>query len=879
MRKKLTRATARGLWFEHGLPLLLFASLSVAFSWPTIRHFTTSITSSGTDARHLLWTLWHWKEALLGREPWYYTQLLFYPLGITLLTHATGPLQAVLATPFWLWGPEAAYNGALLTGLCLTGYLMYLLARSLGLRRGVALFAGVVLATAEIPLSAQWGHVSKTFLGLLPLALLTVLQAVNPRRSRWWAGATACVLLLALLHSGWQFVLAAAGVGFFGLAGLLSADRVQRTLVWRRLALLAVCSAALVGPLLLAILDAASNPAITVDFNVYSLTYQPDAIEFVLPSRLSRLFGSAAVQFLQSRGITWSIETTVSLTWTGIALALLALVRGDRRARLWWLFAAVIIILSLGPRLKVLGRTHYTEYGLPIIMPYAILTALPGFQFMRTPGRFMMIGFVGWGVVASYGLAWLTRRLPRKRQWVIALAIALVLIETWPAPWPSEELQPVPEFYQRIAEDREVYGVFDLPIEPQPNYWYAYYASDYQMFQMTHRKGIAAGYLSRIYDQHPIFPHLFSTAGVPADVLANGRPLDPHANFLYELARHNYRYVVWHKPRQGSADSVLNSFDQQDTRALVQAVFGEQPPLLEDEWATVYPVAPLTDAAAPTLAIELGNNWHEREGEWRWASSPATLKVTSPRRQPALLHITPGAMHSPVSSSGAGTHGVLTVQSHGGFAATVEMAIDQAASLPVELVPGVQTITLTLAAGNFRPLDYGEADPRALSFSIRSIDLRTLDHSALPADITVDGQAQDGGGEPILAAYGAGWYEYEPDVGRWGKSPAELWVYSAAARPIEWRVSLRSLYAPGSPDAQGEEGTIQVLHDGEATPGITLRGGQPGMTALTLHEGWNRVVLWLEAGSFRPSELAPGTGDDRQLSFALTGIDIVTTDR
>jgi glycosyltransferase involved in cell wall biosynthesis len=250
--KKLTRATARSLWFEHGLPLLLFASLSVAFSWPTIRHFTTSITSAGTDARHLLWTFWHWKEALLGREPWYYTQLLFYPLGITLLTHATGPLQAVLATPFWLCGPEAAYNGALLTGLCLTGYFMYLLARSLGLSRGVALFAGVVLATAEIPLSAQWGHVSKTFLGLLPLALLTVLQAVNPRRSRWWAVATACVLLLALLHSGWQFVLASGGVGFFGLAGLLSVDRVQRPLVWRRLALLAVSSAVLVGPLLLA---------------------------------------------------------------------------------------------------------------------------------------------------------------------------------------------------------------------------------------------------------------------------------------------------------------------------------------------------------------------------------------------------------------------------------------------------------------------------------------------------------------------------------------------------------------------------------------------------------------------------------------------------
>jgi hypothetical protein len=687
------------------------------------------------------------------------------------------------------------------------------------------------------------------------------------------------VLLLTLLYSGWQFVLAAGGVGFFALVGLLAADRTDRPLVWQRLGLLAISSIVLVGPQLMAVANASSNPAITVDFNVYSFGYQPDVVEFLLPSHYSRLFGPTTIRYLLAHRIGWSIETTVSLTWTGITLALLALTRADRRARRWLVFTLMIMLLSLGPTLKVLGRTHYTEYGLPILLPYAVLTALPVLSFMRTPGRFMMMGFVGWSVVVTHGLAWLTQRLPKRRNLITMLAIALVLIETWPSAWPSEELQPVPAFYQRIAQDQELYGVFDLPIKPQPNYWYAYFASDYQMFQMTHRKGIASGYLSRVYDQHPIFPHLFSTAGVPADVLTNGQPLDRHANFQYELARRNYRYVVWHKPREGSPESVLSSSDQEETRAFVEEVFGQQPPLEDDELVTVYAVAPTTDAATPTLTMELGENWHEREAAWRWAASPATLKVTSPRQQAALLHITPASMHSPVSSTGADTSGVLTVQSHSGFAATVAIVMDQPASLPVELVPGVQTITVTLAAGNFRPLDYGKADPRSLSFSMCRIDLRTADHIALPTDILLDGQAQEGSGEGMAAVYGAGWYNLEPGVGRWAKSPADLWVYSSEARPIELRVALRTLYAPGSPNAQSEEGAIQVVHDGESMGGLVLRAGQPGGTQLTLHRGWNRVLLWLEAGSFRLSDLEPDSADARELSFAVTGIDVVTTGR
>jgi hypothetical protein len=43
---------------------------------------------------------------------------------------------------------------------------------------------------------------------------------------------------------------------------------------------------------------------------------------------------------------------------------------------------------------------------------------------------------------------------------------------------------------------------------------------------------------------------------------------------------------------------------------------------------------------------------------------------------------------------------------------------------------------------------------------------------------------------------------------------------------------------------------------------------------LLLQPGWNDVKLALAAGSFRPIDVQPETGDSRVLSFALEGLNI-----
>lgn len=698
-------------WKQHGIALLWYAFLSILLSWPLLPHFAERLPGEGADPRHNLWILWHTKEVIFGRQPLFFAPLLFYPRGISLLTHGLGPVTGILALPFWIWGPEAAHNGTILASFTLTGYCMYLLARGLGFGRSIALFAGTMLLASPLCLAGLLGHITKIFLGGLPLFLLTLHYTLQPRRSHWWAGAAALALILVLLHSGYQFVFAGLSLGFFVGAAWLSANKPDYWTLFKRTTLLTVSASALVLPLLVAILLTARDPALSIDRNQVSADFDIDLLHFLLPPFFSQSSGDWTQQVYAVYGLKTHIDAAVSLAWIGLVLCLITLLFGDRLARRWFLFTLICILLSLGPSLRVAGKTAFTEYNLPIILPYAFVTMLPGLEFIRLPTRFMMMGFVGFGITASYGLALLTRqRTPLQRHLIVLLAITLVLWENWPQPWRMIDLPPVPTFYQQIAGENEDYGVFDLPISPDTELTGSYIVSSaqYQLYQMTHHKGIASGYISRGYRKHPLFADVIDRSDYRTNMTLNGQS-SIGTSIYQRLVQNHYRYVVWHKTLYP------HMAGEQAARDFLEAVFPQRSPMVDDAQVQVYEVLP-----APAHAIlDEGRNWSQSEESWRWATSPASLVITAPSPQPVSLQIVPATIYDPQSPTGFGNWALLTVQSGDTFSTTVEIIADQMTTIPLMLQAGTQEITLTLPAGNFRA-----PDGRMLSFAIRSINLQ-----------------------------------------------------------------------------------------------------------------------------------------------------------
>jgi hypothetical protein len=729
-RRRLAR-----LGRHHGWPLLLYFVISLGLTWPLVRDFTTrTIGVNHADPRHSLWMLWHGLQWLEGRDGFTTSRLVYAPHGTSLLTDGVGPLSGIVSVPFWILGPAAAYNGVVFMGIWLTAYCMYVLARALGLGVTVAFFAGVVYQLTPIHLAGVFIHLEKTFIGFLPLTILVLLRALDPGRTLRWMLAVGLVTLAVALHSGYQLVYAAVSLVFWTLASVWMTAPANRRKMIGRATLTTLCVVACTAPILLAI--ARASQAVQVRVNVMSPYFAPDVVQLFLPSFYHRHY-SLVRDHLDSwhiapiavgRPDAWagpSWETAVTIPLTALVLSAIALWRMPRLTRPWAAFALVGLVLMLGPTLRIFGDTRFTPFGVPIIMPYAVLVSLPGLSFMRTPGRFGMMAWVGIAMVAAEGLRRLMQRWPRRANVLAVGATIIVLVEGWPVSWPQASLQQVPDFYRELARDRATYAVLDLPAayasQPCDGCW-AEVASIYQMYQIVHRKAIAWGYFSHTDAENLVSPLRALVSRHPfeaPELRVNGASPDVGAAIRAVLVRGGFRYIVWHK-------TILQQFgkaeDDRLTGRFISQIFGPGVlPMRDDAMVRVYALPP--SPAVSTLTASVGDNWHTEGPGEMWATSPATIVAEVPRAMTVQLVVTPGAIHHPGAPGGMGQTGELHIGVEGRTLAA-PISVGRPTTILLQLGPGSQTITLALAAGNFRAVDYGGADATVRSFSLRAIDLR-----------------------------------------------------------------------------------------------------------------------------------------------------------
>ncbi len=879
----------RYLAAEYLVPLLAALAATLVLMWPLPTYFTGALIGEG-DATWGLGTLWYWQQFLLGHEPFYYASRLYYPHGVTMVTNALGPFSALFALPFWGLGPAAAYNATIVLGFALTGFCMYLLVRAIGCSRPAAWVGGLLYMLAPLHLLAVYGHANKVFLGFIPLALLVTYRALpspSERRRRrrlrrirlppqatsgpnipiWWAAAVGPVLVLAFLQAPEQFVIAGLGCGLLALYYLASAENSDLGNTASRVLVMALSAGACAAVLFLLVDRTAQQTGVIADVGAESTQFQPDLLQFFIPSGFGVFPLGRYLNALLMPTVNSVIETAVYLTWTAVALAVLAFWKARRQAAAWLLILGVSMLLALGPTLRVMGDSWLTQLQIPL--PYGGLNTLPGFDLMRTPGRFMLLGAAGLAAAAAIGLDQVRRMVkPRYAAALAVLAAGLLVLETWVDRFPNQPLLPVPPFYQKLAQDKEMYGVLDLPIRPEQDVnfsnWHVYFSSFYQVDQITHGKGIASGYVSRQYPIHPVFGQFITEnfneiSPLQQDVTVDGQPSSRYANLRYDLAENDYRYVVLHKP---SADNPLykpGAWGEKAARRLIEDVFGDERPFVDDELTTVYAVGPLPDVSALQPSIALLEPAAKMEyGEQRWTRSPAQFLVHSPRPLLTHLEVTLGGIQ------GENQYADLSVRSgDGNVVATRPIAPLQRTRIPLALAPGSQVITLTLSPT-------GKAAGEKLAFVIGQVDMATAPDTE--SAITISAGVQEG----THAAYGEGWYPPESNgeangdgtnTRRTAASPATIWVYTPQTQALTLRGTPIALHDPASPDGKSSSGSLSVHLNGGRLGEWPVAVDTPLVVPVELQPGWSQISLEL-------MDVQPATGDRRPLSFALQNLEI-----
>ncbi|CAG0930996.1 hypothetical protein TFLX_01951 [Thermoflexales bacterium] len=512
---------------------VVYGALAVVMTWPLATQLGTHLAGGRDDLMTHQWTFWWIKQALLhGQDP-YYTRLIFYPQGISLLYHNIAwfnigvwlPLQAVL-------GGTAAYNVIFIATFALNGFATYLLAREWTGRLPAAGIGGLVCGFWPY-LQSQYDHPNMIVFFWIPLTLLFLKRALEKQRKRDALFAGVCLAMIGVTR--WHLlIMGGVIIGLYVLyACTTQADcRTRRTL--RQLTIVGVVAGLLFLPVALPVVVGQLTRAHPEDIFIDEQDIgQTDVLAYVLPTS-NYPVSNEAFQHL-SQNLLINQTYTPFLGYVTLALAIIGALIYRRRAGFWVLTAIVCVLLALGPQLRVNGQLYPD-----VPMPYRLVEGL--FRILRKPDRFNVILALPIAMLATFGvMALIQRRQTGRFAGVLALGLgALILIEYRVAPFPTTQVD-TPAWFSQLAQEPGDFAILDLPMNlGSTNKWYMYY-------QIVHGKALVEGRVSRL----PREAFAFMERSPLLQSLRRGNRMDPAvvgvSYQLQRLADADVRYLVMHK--------------------------------------------------------------------------------------------------------------------------------------------------------------------------------------------------------------------------------------------------------------------------------------------------------------------------------------------
>lgn len=490
-------------WGELLLSLLGYVVLFVVFTWPLAAHFSTAyVGHPGNDANQYVWNAYNFHRAVLAGTNPFYTDLLLFPRGTSLVMHTYTPVIGLLNVPL---GHEIrAVNGALLLSFVLSGVGAYRLCRRWVSNPVLCLLAGVVFAFSPYKLAHLPEHYHLLLTAPAPFYIYAFLEAFRFQEGRFlplvrrWGQVALCIGLglLTLLSDYYTLF----GLLYFSLGYALYHGLRLGRIGWHRprpwLLLGAGLALGHVASRLLKLSGVPDNSG---------FWWGGDLAGYLLPPAHSRWLSTPATERLLHSSLFNTPGSVENVMFLGYVLPLLALLavtvlrrhsslrtdelRGGRA--LPWL-ALLFFLLTL-PAVRVFGKEV-------LRLPTGLLHYVPFFNNIRCPTRHVAYLSLLLPIVAFAALdPWLRQRWRPAARWAVSGGLlALVLLEYQPQAQPLLRLVDVPAAYQQAARlPGDV--LFPIPFGLLDGYrQLGHMNGDDLFYQTRHHKKLPGAYISRI---------------------------------------------------------------------------------------------------------------------------------------------------------------------------------------------------------------------------------------------------------------------------------------------------------------------------------------------------------------------------------------------
>ena len=243
--------------------------------------------------------------------------------------------------------------------------------------------------------------------------------------------------------------------------------------------------------------------------------------------------------------------------------------------------------------------------------------AVPGWDEIRAPARFIVMANLALAVLASYAVYGLLKNKfsSFKQQLMLTAVIGFVILFEFSMIPYSSYSEPIPDIYEEIKNDESKFAVLPIPIGGTGD---SALMSDPVMLyhQIYHEKPIYGGFESRttsetLMSTQTYFLNIFHILGSKYDVIKQDLPT--HGLSLFD--HFDIKYVILYKELPTMSSSLEKSFSNvflPGIKQIMSEILSEDTPVYEDDRILIYKI-PKPNSLEPFLL--LGSGWHAFQPE------------------------------------------------------------------------------------------------------------------------------------------------------------------------------------------------------------------------------------------------------------------------
>ncbi len=612
-----------------GFAVLVLVVLSLLFTYPTIFQLSTHLIGGTADGWQFPWNSYVFRERILaGKDP-YFTDDVFYPLGVSLHLHGYTEFNDViglLLSPFF--NDVAITNLMVLLATVLSGMGMYVLAKELTGNSLAALFAGIAFAFCPFRMIRLIGHTHMALTQFLPFALWAFFKMGQTLRLRY-AFFTALFFALATYCNYYFTIYLIVAFALLLVYGLVRFPAWRSAGFLKLLIVTGTSALVFLFPILLHVLTLLRQG--TMDTYAgrpeFLVEQSADVLEYLKLAPTNQLLQ----EWLGQSPVVWPYSR-LTTGWMILIFGIPGMIQAFRNRKEYLLLLSFMgfgfLLLSLGPYFEI------ESFRIPL--PYSGLIRIPFLGHARIPDRFAVMVNLVTMVLAAYGLSLLLNKIStlRARNLFTLAVFGLLCFELASFPFPMEAFDPPQIFYTLGKNKKSQEAMISLPFSPGN-----IRAKKYMGYQTIHRQKLLDGRVSR----NPWLPmHYFDTIPVAHTLGSMSKGVYPRDDVI-ELDRkaaplfrqfYDVRYLALF-PRYVNRPQV---------QRYVNLVFPDARILSEENEIKFYYLPPpelktfLVNKDDPAMPFFLLENWKVDRNGYRIVSksSEARLMLPGTRRDQLL---------------------------------------------------------------------------------------------------------------------------------------------------------------------------------------------------------------------------------------------------